>query len=213
MSRGFSTQINNALQAQEVRLVTFAKLEFPSGTVYVHNSIGTYTWGSQDWAGVGDLGSISKVEEGTDVSPYSITLTLSGLDSTISGAALTEDYYMRPVTTYIGLLDTDDTLLEDPTQIWAGFMDQMNVTVGAPGGDAIELIAESELSRFDKSANLMYTNVAQQQRYSGDLFFNHIHKVPDAKINWGQSGPSGNITGGASDSVPRTPGPRRPGMR
>jgi len=187
MTRGFSTAVNTALQAQNVNLVIFAKLEFPSGTLYVHNGLGTYTWDSQNWLGVGDLGSISKVEEGVDVSPYAITLTLSGLDATISGAALTEDYFMHPVTVYLGVLDSDDTLIDTPIQVWAGFMDQMNLTVGADGGDAIQLIAESELSRFDKSKNLMYTNANQQQRYSGDLFFSHIHKVEGAKIKWGAS--------------------------
>jgi hypothetical protein len=201
MTRGFSTAVNTALQAQNVNLVMFAKLEFPSGTLYVHNGLGTYNWDSQDWLGVGDLGSISKVEEGTDVSPYAITLTLSGLDATMSGAALTEDYFMRPVTVYLGLLDADDVLIDTPTQIWEGLMDQMNLTVGADGGDAIQLIAESELSRFDKSKNLMYTNANQQQRYAGDLFFSHIHKVEGAKIKWGASaGGQGPVDN------PQTPG-------
>ena len=201
MTRGFSTNVNNALQAQNVNLLMFAKLEFPSGTIYVHNGLGTYNWDSQDWLGVGDLGSISKVEEGVDVSPYAITLTLSGLDATMSGAALTEDYFMRPVTIYLGVLDARDILIDTPTQVWTGFMDQMNLTVGADGGDAIQLIAESELSRFDKSKNLMYTNANQQQRYSGDLFFSHIHKVEGAKIKWG-SASGGN---GPADN-PQTPG-------
>lgn len=185
MSRGFPANVATALAQQHVSIVTFAKLEFPSGTVYVHNSLGTYTWGGQDWLGVGSLGSISQVEEGIDVSPYAITLTLSGLDATMSGAALTEDYFMRPVTIYMGVLDSDDSLLANPTPIWSGFMDQMNLSVGSEGGDAIQLIAESELSRFDVSRNLMYTNAAQQERYSGDLFFSHIHKVQGAKFNWG----------------------------
>jgi len=207
MTRGFSTDVNNALQAQNVNLVMFAKLEFPSGTIYVHNGLGTYNWNSQDWLGVGDLGSISKVEEGTDVSPYAITLTLSGLDSTMSGAALTEDYFMHPVTVYLGILDADDVLLEDPTQIWAGFMDQMNLTVGANGGDAIQLIAESELSRFDEAKNLMYTNANQQKRYSGDLFFSHIHKIAGAKVNWAGQGSAGNV----GSVVKQRTGPKRQG--
>ena len=195
MSRGFPTNVATALAQQHVAIVTFAKLEFPSGTVYVHNSLGTYTWGGQNWLCVGDLGSISQVEEGIDVSPYAITLTLSGLDATISGAALTEDYFMHPVTVYMGVLDADDSLLADPTPIWSGFMDQMNLSVGSDGGDAIQLIAESELSRFDVSRNLMYTNAAQQERYSGDLFFSHIHKVQGAKFDWGaKSAGSAGVT-------------------
>jgi hypothetical protein len=189
MSRGFPTAVATALAQQNVAIVTFAKLEFPSGTVYLHNSLGSYTWGGQDWLGMGNLGSISQVEEGLDVSPYAITLTLSGLDTTISGAALTEDYYLHGVTVYLGVLDTDDALIANPTQIWAGFMDQMNMTLGADGGDAIQLVAESELSRFNKSLNLMYTNTAQQERSSGDLFFNFLHRIEGAKINWGARKP------------------------
>jgi hypothetical protein len=195
MSRGFPTAVATALAQQNVAIVTFAKLEFPSGTVYLHNSLGSYTWGGHDWLGVGDLGSISQVEEGLDVSPYAITLTLSGLDATISGAALTEDYYLHGVTVYLGVLDTDDVLIDTPTQIWAGFMDQMNMTVGADGGDAIQLVAESELSRFNKSLNLMYTNTAQQERSTGDLFFNFLHRIEGAKINWGSRTPGGSNLG------------------
>jgi hypothetical protein len=195
MSRGFPTAVATALAQQNVAIVTFAKLEFPSGTVYLHNSLGSYTWGGHDWLGVGDLGSISQVEEGLDVSPYAITLTLSGLDATISGAALTEDYYLHGVTVYLGVLDTDDVLIDTPTQIWAGFMDQMNMTVGADGGDAIQLVAESELSRFNKSLNLMYTNTAQQERSSGDLFFNFLHRIEGAKINWGSRTPGSSTLG------------------
>lgn len=189
MSRGFPAAVATALAQQNVAIVTFAKLEFPSGTVYLHNSLGSYTWGGHDWLGVGDLGSISQVEEGLDVSPYAITLTLSGLNATISGAALTEDYYLHGVTVYLGVLDADDVLIDTPTQIWAGFMDQMNMTVGADGGDAIQLVAESELSRFNKSLNLMYTNTAQQERSTGDLFFNFLHRIEGAKINWGSRKP------------------------
>jgi len=185
MTRGLPTAVETALAQPYVSIVTFAKLEFPSGTIYVHNSIGTYNWDSQDWLGVGDLGSISQVEEGQDVSPYAITLTLSGLDPDISGAALTENYFMHGVTVYLGVLNSSDELIDTPTPIWNGFMDQMTITVGADGGDAIQLIAESELSRFDQSANLMYTNAAQQEKSSTDLFFSHMHKIEDAKINWG----------------------------
>lgn len=195
MSRGFPAAVATALAQQNVAIVTFAKLEFPSGTVYLHNSLGSYTWGGHDWLGVGDLGSISQVEEGLDVSPYAITLTLSGLDATISGAALTEDYYLHGVTVYLGVLDTDDVLIDTPTQIWGGFMDQMNMTVGADGGDAIQLVAESELSRFNKSLNLMYTNTAQQERSTGDLFFNFLHRIEGAKINWGSRTPGGSNLG------------------
>jgi len=209
MTRGLPTDVETALAQPYVSIVTFAKLEFPSGTIYVHNSIGTYSWveggSSRDWLGVGDLGSISQVEEGQDVSPYAITLTLSGLEPDITGAALTENYFMHGVTVYLGVLDSSDELIDTPSPIWAGFMDQMTITVGADDGDAIQLTAESELSRFDQSANLMYTNAAQQEKSSTDLFYSHMHKIEDAKIAWGSKKPGSTGVPGIDEDDTKVP--------
>jgi hypothetical protein len=195
VSRGFPTAVANALSAGHVSLITFCKLAFPSGTIYVHNSIGTYNWGGQNWLGTGDFGEISQIEEGADVSPYKITLTLSGLDATISGAALNEDYYMHPATVYLGALDADDALIADPTVVWEGLMDQMDISVGADGGDSIQLTAESELARFDKSSNKKYTHSQQQNDHSADLLFEFMADIEDAKIRWGD--PNSDAVAGA----------------
>ena len=198
MSRGFPTNVANALATQHVSLVTFVQLAFPSGTVYLHNSIGTYTFGGNDYLGVGDLGAISPLEEGADISPYQITLSLSGLDSTIAGAALTEDYYMHAVTVLLGVLNADDALLADPTVVFEGFIDQMNISVGADGGDVITLTAESELARFDKASNIKYTDLQLQSEFSGDLALEFMPDIEGAKIRWGD--PTSDSVAGSAGS-------------
>jgi hypothetical protein len=207
VSRGFPTNVANALATSYVSMVTFAKLEFPNGTVYLHNSIGTFTWGGNDWLGVGDLGTISEIEEGIDVSPYKLTLALSGLDAAISGAALTQDYYNQPVTVYLGVLDANDVLLADPTIVWQGVMDQMDLSVGAESGDVIQLTCESELARFDKASNRKYTDSQQQNDFASDVAFEFMAQIEGAKIRWGDAN-SQNITG-----ISNTPaiGPINPG--
>ena len=120
MSRPFLPDSLAAFDLPYVTVLTFVKLEFAAETVYVHNGIGTYTWGGEDWLGVGSLGSVSTLEEGSDVSPYSITLTLSALDATISGQALNEDYFMRPVTVYVGVLSAEGSGAEEGAAGWAG---------------------------------------------------------------------------------------------
>lgn len=213
MSRGFSPAVADALAAGHVRLLSFAKLEFSSQTLYVHNGIGEYTFDGQTWQGLGDLATISAVEEGTDVSPYSITLTLSLLDATLAEQALEENYYMRPVTIYLGVLDEDDAFVQEPnpanTQnpvaLWAGHMDQMAVSVGSDQGDMITMTCESQLSLLQRSRNLMFTNTWQQSRYSGDKFFNLLAFVEGVKVNW--KGKGSTITSGDIDlSQPRGPG-------
>ncbi len=198
MSRGFPSAVLTALSSDHVALVTFAKLEFPSGTLYLHNSIGTYTWGGNDWLGTGDLGEISQLEEGAEISPYKISLSLSGLDATISGAALTEDYYLQPVTVYLGVLNANDVLIADPTIVWEGAMDQMELSVGAAAGDTIVLTAESELARFDKASNLKYTDAQLQSDSAGSLGFEFMADIEGAKIRWGDPN-SDAVAGGPAN--------------
>ena len=183
MSRAFGAASAAAFIAPNVSVITFVMLDFASGIVRVHNSIGTYTWGGEDWIGVGSLGTVSQLEEGADVSPYGITLTLSALDLVVSGAALNEDYFMRPVSIYIGALSADDELLNTPLQMWGGHMDVMEITAGAEN-DQITINCESELAAFDRSSGLKYTTQSQQIFYPGDLFFNFLPKIEGAKIRW-----------------------------
>jgi len=204
MSRPFSASTLAAFNSPFVSVLTFVKLEFAASTIYVHNGIGTYTWGDVDWLGVGNLGSVSKLEEGSDVSPYSITLTLSALDATMAGTALLEDYFMRPVSIYIGVLSADDELLDTPLEMWAGFMDVMSISAGEEGGDGDQVFVtcESELAAFDRSAGLRYTNQSQQQQYPLDTFFEFMAKISGLKVKWrGDSDAAGintigNIVGG-----------------
>jgi hypothetical protein len=194
MSRAFEAASAAAFAAQHVAVITFAYLDFASGIVRVHNGIGTYTWGGFDWLGVGDFGAVSALEEGSDVSPYGVALTLSALDATMVGVAMTEDYYMRDAIIYIGALSTDDVLLNTPLQMWSGHMDVMTVTAGATGGDAITVQCESELAAFNRSSNLKYTTQALQAEYSGDLFFDFLSKISGAKIRW-NSNTSDSVAG------------------
>jgi hypothetical protein len=206
MSRGFEAASAAAFASPYAAVLTFAYLDFASGIVRVHNGIGTYTWGGEDWLGVGDFGAVSALEEGSDVSPYGVTLTLSALDSTLIGVALTEDYYMRDVNIYIGALSTDDELLNTPLLMWSGHMDVMVVSAGVESGDAITLQCESELAAFDRASNLKYTDQALQAEYPGDVFFNFLPKIAGAKIKWG-SNTSDSVAGRSAVQVAsaRTP--------
>jgi hypothetical protein len=200
MSRSFSTSLKNALTEQTVKIIMFAEMDFASGTAYAHDGIGTYTWGGHDWLGVGSFGSISSIQEGAEVSPYSISLTLSALDPTMSAAALTEDYFMRDVTIYLGALNEDDALIDTPVQVWSGFMDVMTITAGSSNGDAITITCESELAKFDRSSNLKYTHAQQQKTDSSDLFFEFLKDIEGVKILW-KSNKSENLTGGGRDDT------------
>lgn len=208
MSRDLASNTAAQYAATHVNPIIFVKLEFDTaapnstGTIRLHNGLGTYNWNANDgagiraWQGTGDLGQISAIEEGDEISPYSIQLTLSGIDTSIAAEAARETYYQRPVTLYIGALNASDELVATPDVIWTGFIDTMDAVLGGDNGDSIILTAESELAMFDRSSNYLYTNAQQQSDSAGDTFFTHLQEMEDLTLDWGKR------KSGSGDGVP-----------
>lgn len=182
MSRNLSTNLKSASQSRYLNMLIFVKLELDSGTIYLHNGIGTYNFDSNNYLGVGDFGSIDTVEESTGLSPYSLTLILSGLDSDLLDEVQNQDYYLRPVTVFVGALNENMSLSATPDVLFSGFMDSADVSLGEE--NAIRLKCESDLSIFDKSNNSRFSDADLQREFPGDLFLQYAEEMVDATIIW-----------------------------
>ena len=186
LDRGLDAATTTAITAATVAPVTFVKLELDSGTLYLHNSIGTVTWDSQDWLGLGDFGGINSVQESNTLSAYEVEMVLSGLDSALMDEVLNQPYYLRPVTVYMGAFDTADfTLVSDPTVLWEGAIDSARAVLG--GSNSIVLSCESEFMALDKSNGALFSDSDLQKRYPGDKFLRWASATEDVEIRWGDS--------------------------
>jgi len=173
-----------------IRPVVFAELRFdsPTGTLYVHDNIGPITaddWegASRTWDGLGDFGSISKLEEGRDISPYKLDLVLSGIDTTIANQALNDDSVLRDVYILIGFIDLDRVMVSDPHPMWGGKVDDIQLAVGSES--VIKVTCESHLAAFEKANGRLQNDSDQQAEHSGDLFYKYLPQMVEAKFRWG----------------------------
>ena len=204
MSRDLSSANATALDGALIRPIVFVELEFdaPTGTLYIHDDIGPITakdWSgvSRTWDGVGDLGGLSKIDEGRDVSPYSVELMLTGIDATIASQVLTDDSVLRNVYILVGLLDEDRALVDDPHPMWAGYVDDMQVAVGAES--VIRVTCESQLAAFEKTNGRLQNDADHQAEFSGDQFYEYLPQMLDAKFRWG--GKTQSFSGAASGAA------------
>jgi hypothetical protein len=177
----------NAAKAAHVRPIVFLELQFVSGTVRLHNAVGTYTWGGQDWLGVGALGEIAPVEEADGQSPYRIAYRLNGLNSTILQEAINEEVFERLAIRYDGFIGDDGKLVADPDETRRDLMDTMEVIRGDEM-EGVVLNCESELVRDTQAPGGLFTDEDQQALYSGDTGFKYLAQMIDAKVHWGPGG-------------------------
>jgi len=79
MPRVMTTAMATALCAQVLRPALLCAMTFASGTVYVWTGLGSITWDSMTFIGIGDLGEVSTVTEASTIEAQGITITLNGI--------------------------------------------------------------------------------------------------------------------------------------
>lgn len=164
--------------------LVFAAIAIPSGTVYLHNGIGSYTFGGNTYLGIGDLGGIDAMEETYSADDVPLKLMMTSLDDNgLLTAVQDEDLYECQVDIMLGATDENGALVADPDIWWSGFIDKVELVQGAENGVALTCVTRASLLK--KSSSVKFTDEQLQREYSGDLFFQYLPQVIEAKPVWG----------------------------
>lgn len=180
-----------ALEDSIVRPAFFLEGWFASGPVYLWTGIGSISWDGHTWLGIGTIGTISAVEEGTDVQARGISIGLSGIDTTILTDVMTEMQQGLPVTVYLGLFDATPALIANPVIAFRGRMDQPTINCDGTTCD-ISIQCESRLMDLNVPAERRYTNEDQQREYPGDRGLEFVNAIQEVTIYWGRTPSSKN---------------------
>ncbi len=183
--RSASTIVNASLNARQLVGVIFVELDFDSGTVYLTNSGRDETWNGHTWKGLGALGQIEEISEGTDLQARGLRLSLSGVPTAMISVALQEAYQGRDCSVWFGVLDDDHVVQADPMMVFKGRMDTMPIQTGQTA--TITLTVESRLADWDRPRIRRYNDADHQSRHPGDLFFNHVEEFIDKELKWGRA--------------------------
>ena len=180
MSRTINGSLLTALTGGLVEPYYAVELFFDNGTLRFWTGIGDRTVDSNTYTGTGSLLSVGPSEEVSDLSAKSMSITLTGLDSSIISLALQEPYQRRQAKIYLG-----EQSVSNVVQIFSGQMNTMNIEDSAEGA-TVQLTIESKLIELERAANWRYTDENHQSRYDGDTFFSYVQDIQDAQVAWGR---------------------------
>src|SRR6056300_290419 len=117
MARDITSAFKTAVTAGVVQPILATELDFSTGTLYFWNGYGDLTMtvrgSSQTFTGLGDLAGISAVTETTEIKASGITLTLTGVKSSLISEALSANYTNRNAYVYLGLFDSSKNVISD----------------------------------------------------------------------------------------------------
>jgi hypothetical protein len=169
MTRSLSGTVATASVAEVVKRTVAVELDFDSGILYACGAPFNIVIGGHTYIGLGQLGSITAVEESADVQASSLTLTLTGIPRTYVSTAMTENYQNRAAIISEVLLDiSTEAVLASPVVLFKGRMDTMTVALDATIA-TVSVSCTNRLANWERPKNAMYSDEEQRRRYPGDL--------------------------------------------
>lgn len=180
MSRTIPSALLTALSQPEVHPYHAVELDFDSTPIRLWTGYGERTILGNIYTGGGSLLTISGLEEASDLSAKGITISLSGVPSTLVTLALSEPYQRRECKVYFGTTDTTV-----PIEVFSGLMNTMTIEDSGETS-VISIAVESKLIRLEKASNRRYTEENHLSRHSSDTFFSYVTDLQDKQVVWGR---------------------------
>jgi hypothetical protein len=185
--RSLSNDMVTEVSASQLTPILLASLEF-SPVIYLWSGYGNLVYNSITYLGTGEFGTISPIEETTDLSSRGISLELSGVSTTLIAEALTEDYQGKNCTVLFGALNSSAALVSTPITIFSGRMDVMNISDDGTS-QTLTMTAENRLMDFRRPREVRYTHQEQLQLRASatiaDLGLIYVNAIQEKEIYWG----------------------------
>lgn len=185
MARSLPAALATEFGKDQLELFYAVELGFSSGTLRFWTGYGELTADGEEWTGSGLVMSISSSQENTDLSANGLSLTFSGLNTTVVSFVLNENYRGRIAKVYVGALV--DNVPTDLYQIWSGRMDTM--TIVEDGNTAtVQINVENTLIDLERPRLRLYTDEEQKTRYPNDNSLSKVAGLQNRQIIWGRAG-------------------------
>jgi len=183
--RGLTNDMVTEVSASQLSPILLASLSFAT-PVHIWTGYGTITVGSTAYLGIGTLGSISPVEETTDLAARGISMQLSGVPTAMLSVALTENYQGRECSVLFGALEASGALVSSPVTIFSGRMDVMSINDDGQNA-TIGMSAENKLVDFRRPREVRYTDQEQKNLFPSDKGLEFVTAIQEKQIYWGNA--------------------------
>lgn len=207
MTREISSTVLDAIEKEVIYPFFAVELLFDDDqTLRMWTGTGTLVYDDLSWYGLGNILTLDTVEETSEIAAKGATLTLSAVPSEVVSLALTEPYQGRKANIYFGTLSKGSVLQEssayillesgakiyledqrtDLTQIFSGYMDQMNIDEGADVS-TLTLTVENKLIDLEKARTARFTSTYQKSLFPNDRGLEFVEDLQTKEIVWGRT--------------------------
>jgi len=153
--------------------------------IYLSSTPYDIEYNGNTFLGVGTLGKIGDITEGSEIQSYNLNLTLSGIPNSIIFEAFETTMQNKVCKVWMGLLNSAGVFDGNPVLMFSGKTDTMEIELGETA--TITLSAESRLVDWERARTSLYTDASQKKNWPSDKGFEFVEATSEAEIIWGQA--------------------------
>lgn len=184
MLRPFSSGMQAAVDDGRLRPIVLAALTFLSKAEYCWTGIGTLMFDGNPYLGVGALGRISTVTEGTDIQAYGMTVGLAGCNPALYQEAMNDIKQGLPALLYAGFMSDTGDMVGAPYCFFDGWIDDADIDPD-PDNMTITLNLENAMADLQRAPMLRLTSADQAILCPTDSAMDWQPTLADAPLRWG----------------------------
>ncbi len=200
MDRGSTGAFQTEIVKSANKPFHLVKLSFDDVSYFLSDAYIPVTYDSNTYTPTGSFLAFSDIVETNEANIETISISLSGVDTTYINLFLEGGYLDRTVEIYKAFLDSNDALVSDPLLIFNGRLNNPVIKEDVDAGTStIAVQASSLFVDFDRINTRFTNNESQQSFFSGDTGF-RFSSVVVKELNWGMT-TGATASGGGSSSV------------
>ena len=200
MDRGSTGAFQTEIVKSANKPFHLVKLSFDDVSYFLSDAYIPVTYDSDTYTPTGSFLAFSDIVETNEANIETISISLSGVDTTYINLFLTGGYLDRTVQIYKAFLDSNDALVSDPLLIFDGRLNNPVIKEDVDAGTStIAVQASSLFVDFDRINTRFTNNESQQSFFAGDTGF-RFSSVVVKELNWGMT-TGATASGGGSSSV------------
>jgi len=200
MDRGSTGAFQTEIVKSANKPFHLVKLSFDDVSYFLSDAYIPVTYDSNTYTPTGSFLAFSDIVETNEANIETISISLSGVDTTYINLFLSGGYLDRTVQIYKAFLDSNDALVSDPLLIFDGRLNNPVIKEDVEAGTSTVAVQASSLFvDFDRINTRFTNNESQQSFFSGDTGF-RFSSVVVKELNWGMT-IGATASGGGSSSV------------
>ena len=188
MARTLTTAVQNQLATNDIRPIHLISIGFSTPVNITDNAFdltSSVSGSSVTYSSSAFLVGASSFEEQTDITKTTLSVSLSGVDTSFISVVLGENIVNDSVTIYRGLLNSSNALIADPILLYQGNIDTFEISETETESN-VKLMVVSHWADFEKKSGRKTNNASQQRFFSTDVGMDFSSETV-LDLKWGRS--------------------------